>query len=203
MTSPGDIDQTRRIVLWVFAAQVTVLVILFAGAPARVPAYLGFVDQPPVPLMAWLLAAVTVVAYTASAATISTVREYLFRLDGLKVLCIFAAIAAGIVEEVVFRKLLMDFLAAEGVGDVAQIIASGLAFGVAHIVWGFKSWSAAVNAMLSTALLGAALAVVYIVADRNLAPCVVAHVVITALIEPGLIIAGVRDRLGYWRERES
>ena len=65
----SDVAQTHRIVLWVFAAQVTDLVVLFAGAPARGPAYLVFVDQPPVPLLAWLLAVATVVAYTPSAAT--------------------------------------------------------------------------------------------------------------------------------------
>ena len=205
MTGTSDAARatTRRIVGLTLLAQLTVLAVLFAGGPARAPAYLGFVEQPPAPTLAWMLALATVVAYVGSAATISTVRETLFRLDRLKALCIAAALAAGIVEEVVFRKLLRDFLHGQGAGLTVQITASALAFGLAHIVWGLKSRAAAVNAVLSTTLLGAALAIVYLAAARNLAPCVVAHFLITALIEPGLIIAGVEDRLGFWRERRN
>jgi hypothetical protein len=45
-------------------------------------------------------------------------------------------------------------------------------------------------------LLGLALGAVYLASDRSLAPCIVAHFVITALIEPGLVLAAVRDQLG-------
>ena len=75
---------------------------------------------------------------------------------------------------------------------------AGLIF-VAH--GGFKRIAAGVNAMLSTGALGIGLGIVYLVGDRSLAPCVVAHFMITALIEPGLIVAAVKDKLGYMRER--
>jgi hypothetical protein len=43
--------------------------------------------------------------------------------------------------------------------------------------------------------MGVGLALVYLAADRNLAPCIVAHFIITGAIEPGLMIAAVT---GQW-----
>jgi membrane protease YdiL (CAAX protease family) len=65
-------------------------------------------------------------------------------------------------------------------------------------MWGLKNMKAGVNAFISTSILGAALAIVYLVSGRSLAPCIVAHFIITALIEPGLLIAAKNDTLGYW-----
>lgn len=92
----------------------------------------------------------------------------------------------------------MDHLHAQGYGAIAQIAASGLAFGLVHLMWSLKNIAAGINAVLSTAILGCALRIVYILSDRSLAPCITAHFVITALIEPGLILAAVKDKLGYW-----
>lgn len=69
-----------------------------------------------------------------------------------------------------------------GLSPTLQVVASAVAFGLVHALWGFKSFAAGVNAVLSTTLLGAALAIVYVVGERSLAPCVVAHILITALI---------------------
>ena len=60
---------------------------------------------------------------------------------------------------------------------------------------------AGINAALSTAALGLALAIVYLLGERSLAPCIVAHVIVTALIEPGLLISAQRDRLGVFSEK--
>ncbi len=201
---PTDsLKTTRNITLGVLATQLAIVAILFFPAPEKAPAYLGFAAGKQGGLWAWLLAAATVILYVRSAATITAVREYLFRMDGLKLLAVVAALAAGIVEEVVFRKLVMDFLYARELGPLVQVVASALSFGLVHLVWGFKSWQAAVNATLSTTLLGAALAVVYLLGDRSLAPCVVAHFLISALIEPGLMHAAVQDKLGIWNEKPS
>lgn len=193
--------RTRRIITWIVVIQVALLILMFGRAPERVPAFLGFVAGAQGSVLAWILAALTAIAYAWSAASISTVRAYMFKLDGLKALAVLAAVGAGVIEEVVFRKLLMDYLLAQGYGPVTQVAVSAIAFGVVHVVWGVKSRAAAVNAVVSTTLLGAALGVVYLVADRSLAPCVAAHVAIDVLIEPGLMLAAVQDRLGYWRER--
>ena len=88
----------------------------------------------------------------------------------------------------------MDALNNSGYGPIVQVLASGLAFGIAHLIWGIKNFKAGLNAMVSTSALGAALAVVYLVGDRSLAPCVVAHIVVTALIEPGLVLAGFDEK---------
>ena len=70
-------------------------------------------------------------------------------------------------------------------------------------MWGVKTFAAGFNAVLSTSLLGMALAVIYLVGDRSLLPCIVAHLLITALIEPGLIIAAANDKIGYWSEKTN
>jgi len=84
-----------------------------------------------------------------------------------------------------------------------QIIASALCFGAAHLMWGLRNIAAGVNAVLATALLGLALAVVYWLSGRSLAPCVAAHFVISALIEPGLLIAANGNKLSYFGEKPS
>ena len=37
-----------------------------------------------------------------------------------------------------------------------------------------------------------------LVSERSLAPSIVAHFMITALIEPGLLVAAKNDKIGYW-----
>ncbi len=165
--------------------------------------YLGFEAGKSGGLLGWFLAALVVIVYCSAAATISDVKKHMFKLNSLKVLAIIAAVCAGIVEEVVFRKWLMDFLEHEGFSVFVQILVSGMAFGLVHLIWGVKNIKAGVNAALSTFILGIALALVYWLSGRSLAPCIVAHFVISALIEPGLIIAAQNDRLGYWAEKEG
>jgi len=81
--------------------------------------------------------------------------------------------------------------------NAQQVTLSGLAFGIIHLLWGIKTkiW---VNAFISTSLLSFALAIVYLVSERSLAPFIVAHFMITALIEPGLLVAAKNDKIGYW-----
>jgi hypothetical protein len=68
-------------------------------------------------------------------------------------------------------------------------------------VWGLfgRSIGAAWGAMVSTTVLGAALAVVYVVSARSLAPCIVSHFLVTGLIEPGLVLAAVRGEMSRRR----
>lgn len=96
-----------------------------------------------------------------------------------------------------FRKLLMNYLSAVGVGPLSQIVLSRLAFGMAHGIWGLmgRSIRAALGATVATGILGAALALVFIVSGRSLAPCVVAHFLINALVEPGLVLAATRGEM--------
>jgi membrane protease YdiL (CAAX protease family) len=196
-------SRTQRILVALLVIQAAILALMFSGNPSRVPEYLGFSADGQGTGLAWTLAAITTFAYVWSASSLSDVKHHLFRPDRLKLFAVAAAVMAGIIEEVIFRKLVMDALQARGFGSLVQIAASALSFGVVHLVWGVKSLAAGINAALSTTILGAALAVVYIVGERSLAPSVVAHVLISGLIEPGLMLAAVSGRIGLWRESKS
>jgi membrane protease YdiL (CAAX protease family) len=181
------------------AAWGTLVVVSLVAKPRAFIANLGFgPNQTDAPL-AWILAALVVTYYVWGAAQIPSVREHMFRPTPLKLLAVLAGVMAASAEEVIFRKWIMDYLDKHTWGMALQVIASGVAFGLAHAMWGLfgRNFSAALQAMVATGLLGAALGVVYLAADRNLAPCVIAHFVITALIEPGLMVGGLRGELGF------
>jgi hypothetical protein len=112
-------------------------------------------------------------------------------------LAIAVAIGAGILEEVVFRRWTMNWLMALHHGVAIQVLGSAFLFGIAHGVWGLfgKSLPAAAGATIATGLLGAMLAIVFLLAGRSLAPCVATHFFINLLIEPGLLLAAVRGEM--------
>ena len=198
-TSPES--QTTRILLFVLAVQGSVVVWSLVSSPTDFFKYIGFAAGSFGTATAWLLAAVIALAYVWSAAQIAAVRQHMFSWSRLKFLAVVTAAAAGVLEEVVFRKWVMDYANGRGYGPTVQVLASGASFGLVHLVWGAKSVAAGVNAAVSTFALGIGLALVYLLADRSLAPCIAAHFVITALIEPGLVLAAVSSKLGYWSER--
>ena len=152
-------------------------------------------------MLAWFLAVATTLWYVASARQLTSVKAHMFAADGLKLLALVTALGAAIVEEVIFRRLVMDVLQQQGFGGFIQVLAAGVSFGLAHLVWGFRSWRAGINAVASTTVVGCALGLVYLAGDRSLAPCVAAHFVMTALVEPGLIRAALEDRIGLWSTR--
>lgn len=164
-------------------------------ARSRFVQYLGFAS--PSPVSAWVAAAIVVAAFVGASVRLPSVRENLFRLTGLKLLGLAVAVAAGLLEEVMFRKWIMDAVQHRGGSAALQVAASAAAFGLAHGVWGAmgRSIRAALGATIATGILGGALAIVYLVAARNLAPCVVAHFAINALIEPGLVLAATRGEM--------
>jgi hypothetical protein len=81
---------------------------------------------------------------------------------------------------------------------LSQVIASGLVFGSIHFLWEIKNIKVGVNTFISTTLLGFALATVYLVAGLNLALCIVAHIIITALIKSGLFMVAQNSKFGSW-----
>ena len=139
--------------------------------------------------------------FTAVGSRLPSVRANLFRFSWLKVLALAMALAAGFCEEAVFRKLLMDAMAHRDYTILAQVLASALSFGAVHGIWGAFRGSpwAAISAIVATSVLGFALAVVYVASHRLLAPCVMAHVLINALCEPGLVLAAIRGEMGTSR----
>lgn len=202
MTATSSERKTFYILILILLSEGAFVLVTLIAKPDEFIRYLGFAPGQAGTVSAWLLAALVAIAYVRSAAKIADVRHHLIRPSALKGIAVVAAVMAAILEELIFRKWVMDYLHRGGYGALVQILASGLAFGLVHLMWSVKNLAAGVNAVLSTAILGCALGVVYIMGDRSLAPCVVAHFLITALIEPGLILAAVKDKLGYWHEKQ-
>lgn len=203
MTMSRD-EKRAAIILAVIAGIEGLWCVANARDPRKFLAYMGF-SGAAAPLTGWVVAAVVFVAFTALAARLPSVRANLVRPSRLKLLGLAVAITACFLEEAVFRKVLMDALQRGGYSVVLQILASGLFFGAAHGVWGaFRgSMSAAVGATIATGALGVGLAVAYIASDRILAPVVVAHFLINAFAEPGLVLAAVRGEMGGGRGNAS
>ena len=108
------------------------------------------------------------------------------------------AVATGILEEIAFRSMLMDSLRDHGAAAWLQVLLSGVCFGLLHGIWALfgGKWRIGLGAVIATGLLGAALAIVYLIGGRSLAPCVSAHFLLSALAEPGLVLAAVGGDMG-------
>jgi len=162
----------------------------------------GFIDQmgfnqtaTEIPL-AWVLAIAVAVAYIAyTAKGVPTVRENFFRFNLLKIVGILAAFATGIVEELVFRQMLMDWLYSNDINVVLQVVISGVGFGIGHSCWAMFSGKLSTGfwAAIHTTALGLLLAIIYIIAGRNVLPVIVAHFLINLFIEPWLILNAVKE----------
>src|SRR5699024_12781443 len=73
--------------------------------------------------------------YTLKA--IPFVREHLFTFSWLKIIGIWVAFASSIVEEILFRQILMNWLMSLNYGIIIQILASAIIFVVVHGAWVF------------------------------------------------------------------
>jgi hypothetical protein len=146
----------------------------------------------------WLGGLAVAALFIIFASRLPSVRANLILFSRLKLLALFLAVAAGLCEECIFRKFLMDGLQRSGKSAVIQIFASALLFGIVHGIWGtFRgNIRAAVGATLATGALGSGLALVYVVSHRNVAPAIFSHFLINAFAEPGLVLAAVRGEMG-------
>jgi hypothetical protein len=159
---------------------------------------LGFRAWASVPRAGWALAVAVGVVFAAfTILGIHAVRSTWREFSSLKLVSLWAAAGAAVVEEALFRRLIMDGVADAGGNLLLQVLASALGFGAAHAIWGLIKLDlrVAVSSVAATTVMGVGLALVYLAADRNLAPCIVAHFIITGAIEPGLMIAAVT---GQW-----
>jgi hypothetical protein len=161
----------------------------------RIPMFehLGLTTDTFAPWFAWvfmLILTISYVIYTFKAIpfVFKMQRELsFFKLVG------FLTIVGGVLEEVVFRRWLMDLLMRLGYGLVFQIFISGVAFGLAHIVWGLfgRNRQFLFGSFLSTTFLGFALAIIYLIGDRNIGPCIISHSLINIIIEPWLLLSAI------------
>jgi hypothetical protein len=148
--------------------------------------------------LAWILAAITAIAYVLyTMRVIPLVLAKQKEISLLKLVGIIASLVGGIVEEVFFRRWAMDMLMSRGVNPILQVIISGLAFGLAHSSWMLlakRKLTFSLPAILSTSALGILLASIYLLGGRNLGPCIFAHVAINVVIEPWLMLSAVSGK---------
>ncbi|MBD3108172.1 CPBP family intramembrane metalloprotease [Bacillus sp. AGMB 02131] len=148
-------------------------------------------------MMVWLFTFFIIVGYVAyTAYAVPFVKENLFRFSWLKVLGIWVAITTGIMEEIVFRQMLMDWMMSLELTVVWQIIGSAVAFGLAHGTWVLLrgELKIALPVILSTTVLGGLLAILYIVSGRSTFAPIIAHVLINVAIEPWLMLSAVSGK---------
>ncbi|HZK70902.1 MAG TPA: CPBP family intramembrane glutamic endopeptidase, partial [Clostridia bacterium] len=142
---------------------------------------LGFERGTLAPRLVWILASIIAIAYVLYIMkVIPLVLIKQKEISMFKLLGILAALVSGIVEEVFFRRWIMDMLMSGGVNPVIQVIISGVAFGLAHTLWILvkRDLKFTISAILSTSVLGILLAIIYLVGGRNLGPCIFAHILI-------------------------
>ncbi len=168
----------------------------------RIPMFqnLGFARESIAAPLAWFLAAVGGIVYVLyTLRAIPFVASMQRELSLFKLLGILSAVVGGIVEEVVFRRWIMDMLMVRGYAPIIQVIVSGVVFGLAHASWTLlarRDFRATLPAILSTSVLGCFLATVYLVGGRNLGPCIFAHILINVVVEPWLMLSAIS---GKWR----
>ncbi|KOO51704.1 CPBP family intramembrane glutamic endopeptidase [Viridibacillus arvi] len=147
-----------------------------------------------------LLIVIGYISYTMIA--IPYVKRNLLTFSWLKLIGIWAAIVSGIVEEVVFRHLLMDYVLSIGLSNLSQVLISGIAFGIAHGAWVLLRGEIkiALPAILSTTILGCFLAMLYIYTGRSTFAPIIAHILINMVIEPWLMLSAIS---GKWKINKS
>jgi hypothetical protein len=164
---------------------------------------LGFTRETLAPPLAWILASITTIAYVLyTMKVIPMVFEKQKEISLLKLLGIISALVGGIVEEVFFRRWIMDMLMSRGASPILQIVISGIAFGLSHTVWILArgDFKFTIPAILSTSMLGILLAIIYLAGGRNLGPCIFTHIMINTIIEPWLMLSSIS---GNWRHNKS
>jgi hypothetical protein len=168
----------------------------------RIPMFqnLGFERGTIAPPIAWILAAIVGIVYVLYTIwAIPFISSMQREISLFKLLGILSAVAGGIVEEVFFRRWIMDMLMSGGFASIIQVVISGVAFGLAHASWTLLAkhdLTVTLPAIISTSILGILLAIVYLAGGRNLGPCIFAHVMINIVIEPWLMLSAVS---GKWR----
>lgn len=145
----------------------------------------------------WIFTFVIAIGYIMyTAKVIPFVRVHLFTFSWLKVIGIWAALIFSTLEEILFRQILMDWLMSSDYSITMQVLVSAIIFGLAHGAWILLrgEFKIALPVILSTTVLGGLLAILYIIADRNILAPIVAHLLINLFIEPWLILSAVSGK---------
>ena len=180
------------------AVMVSPLVMSIFWGPIPFFQNLGFERGSIASPLAWILATILAIVYVSyTMKVIPFVLAKQKEISLFKLLGILAALVGGIVEEVFFRRWLMDMLMAGNVTTILQVVISGVAFGLAHTCWMLArgDFKFTLPAVLSTTVLGILLAIIYLIGGRNLGPCIFAHGIINMIIEPWLMLSSIS---GIW-----
>ncbi len=186
------IRKASVIMLGIGFAEGVPLALMFAYSR---PGLLGRLATTPASVWpAWCAAFAVAAAYILYAIRgMPLIGQRFFEPHPLKLLAVVFALITGTMEEVWFRRQLMDWVQGLGAALALQVIVSALAFGLVHGVWGLfaRNLRVAIGSVLATGALGAALAIVYLLADRHVAPCAWSHIAINLGIEPWLLVAAM------------
>jgi len=195
----NDRAKTALILGITSAVMVSPLVMSIFWGPIPFFQNLGFERGSIASPLAWILATILAIVYVSyTMKVIPFVLAKQKEISLFKLLGILAALVGGIVEEVFFRRWLMDMLMSVGITPILQVVISGVAFGLAHTMWILirGDFKFTLPAILSTSVLGMLLATIYLVGGRNLGPCIFAHGIINMIIEPWLMLSSIS---GKWR----
>ena len=193
----------RQITFWILLGISSLMTIPIAIWIINRPAYffnmIGINEQAQTIPYAWimsLLIGIGYIWYTFKA--VPFVRQMQREFSCFKLVSIWAAFASGIIEEIFFRKMVMDWALSMEYGSLTQIILTALLFGLAHGLWVLLrgELSIVLPVILSTGVLGALLGILYIAGERNLFPCIFAHTTINLVVEPWLILSAVSGKMG-------
>jgi hypothetical protein len=109
-------------------------------------------------------------------------------------LALVIGVSAGLCTEMIFRGFVMTQARDAGLPVAIQVFLSAILFdlALARFAWSTAPvrphfW-ALVATTPATAVLGAALAIIYLVGRRSLTPVIVAHAIIDMAVEPGMLL---------------
>lgn len=192
-------ELTTGLILGILSISLTGIIIFwYLGNPQRFIEHgLGINSDAFNNIFVWILTFIISIGYIVyTTKVIPFVREHLFTFSLLKVIGIWAALVSSTVEEIVFRKLLMDWLMNLDYSIITQVLASAVIFGLAHGAWIFLrgEFKIALPVILSTTVLGGLLAILYLMAGRNTLAPIVAHILINLFIEPWLILSAITGK---------
>lgn len=192
---------SRRVLGWAIGQALSVT--LVATLLLRAGLSLGDIGLTrPAPREVW--GAALVLALLVSALLIAgplrgsaTLREWgAYRVSG----GLLAGLASGFGEEIVFRGFVMTALAWGGYGSAAQVLGSGVLFGVAYLRWGAlgprMAWRAGLGAAALAAAVGALYGLLYAWGGRSLLPLIACHTVTDAMVQPALLEAMIARQRG-------
>lgn len=110
----------ERLSAWILAGLAAMeglwVVLNFVHSPTGFLNYTGFAPSKGGTFAGWLLAAAVTALFVWWSARLPSVRANLLRPSFLKLLGLAVAVAAGLLEEMIFRKALMDHLLGQGIG---------------------------------------------------------------------------------------